>query len=373
MVKKRILINGSMIDDKPSGVGIYSLYVIKHLLKLQDNNIEFTLITPKNNSVSSFKINKIYISSRLKNSSNRLASFYRLLWNIFVYPFYLRQFDLGYSPTSHGSIFSKNQIVTIHDLIALKYPNQNKLQYYYFKLLLPLWIRKVKKIIAISNITKNDILSTFNCDKKKIQVIYNGFDSRVNKIGSINNLKEKHNFNNFILAIGASYPHKNILTLINSYNCIDSATKAKHKLVICGNKNQHTKFLEEKVFDLGLSQNIIFTGYVSDAELNSLYRHANLFVFPSLYEGFGFPPLEAMRSKCPVIVSDLPIFHEIYSNSVVYFKTNSHLDLSEKIEESLNMKDKNDLVSIGLETASKYTWEKCSAEILNEIKNNIKN
>jgi hypothetical protein len=109
MIKKRVLINGSMIDDKPSGVGIYSIFIIKELLKSSNQNLEFTIITPRNIYVEHLNVKKIFISSKMKTSDKgKWSGVYRLLWNLFVYPFYLRNFDLGYSPTSHGALFSNN-------------------------------------------------------------------------------------------------------------------------------------------------------------------------------------------------------------------------------------------------------------------------
>ncbi len=182
MIKKRVLINGSMIDDRPTGVGIYTLSIIKELLKSTNQNIEFTLITPKNSFVESLDIRKIYVSTRMKTSNKgKLGGIYRLLWNLFVYPLYLRNYDLGYSPTSHGALFSSKQIITIHDLIAMHNPKQHRLQYYYFKLVVPLWLKYSKKVIAISCQTQFDIITFFNCDVKKIDVVYNGFDDKYKK------------------------------------------------------------------------------------------------------------------------------------------------------------------------------------------------
>ena len=368
----RVLINGSVLDDKPSGVGIYALSVINEFIKSANQNIDFTLITPRNRFVEHLDIRKIYISSKMKSSEKgKLSGFYRLLWNLFVYPFYLKKFDLGYSPTSHGAMFSNNQIITIHDLIALNYPNQHWLQYYYFKICIPMWLKFTKKIITISLETKSDILSCFNCSANKIEVIYNGFDKRDKKIANANQyVKNKFDFDNFILTIGAAYPHKNIELLIRSFNDLEDKVQNKYKLVICGSKNHHTQLLEDLVLQLGLSNQIVFTGYISKEDLSCFYCAADLFVFPSMYEGFGFPPLEAMSYECPVIASDIPIFHEIYGDAVMYFELGNKVDLSKKISNALSIDDNSELINKGSQRIKLYSWEKCGAEILFQIKNN---
>lgn len=101
-------------------------------------------------------------------------------------------------------------------------------------------------------------------------------------------------------------------------------------MVICGSKNSHTQFLEGLAALFELSNQIVFTGYISDVNLYYLYSAADLFVFPSLYEGFGFPLLEAMTCECPLIVSGIPIFHKINDDTVMYFEVRNQDDLSKK-------------------------------------------
>jgi glycosyltransferase involved in cell wall biosynthesis len=371
MIKKRVLINGSMIDDRPSGVGIYALSIVKELLKSTNQNVEFTLITPRNSFVEHLNVRMIFISSKMKTSNKgKWSQVYRFLWNIFVYPFYLRNFDLGYSPTSHGALFSRKQIITIHDLIALHYPKQHRLQYYYFKLVFPIWLKYVKKVIAISYQTQSDILTFFNCNVNRIEVIQNGFDNTVKKKLNANKyVKDKFEWDNFILTIGAAYPHKNIETLIRAFHGLDQKMQNKYKLIICGSENHHTRFLNDLTEKFKLTNQIIFTGYISDVDLNYLYSAADLFVFPSLFEGFGFPPLEAMNCDCPVIVSDIPIFHEIYDDAVIYFDGRDQVDLSKKISETLSIEDNSELIEKGSERVKLYSWEKCGTEILSQIRN----
>ena len=374
---KRVLINGSMLDDKPTGVGNYIISVVNELIKIDNDKIEFSLITPKNKFAEKLPLKKIYISPLLKASNKgRLAGLYRLLWNIFIYPIYLRKYDLGYSPTSHGSLFSKNQIITIHDLIAFQHPKQHILQYLYFKLAIPMWLGRVKSIIAISNNTRNDINKYFNkYDDHKIKVIYNGVHLELQEKNNAQEyVKKKFKLENYILTIGAAYPHKNIETLIRAYHNLDNQIKSTYKLVICGSTNNHTKHLISISEQLKLNDFIIFTGYISNEDLNYLYSAANLFVFPSLYEGFGFPPLEAMSCGCPVIVSDIPIFREIYGDAVQYFNKNNFIELSNKIRDTLlDPIRNNNIIAIGSQLIHKYSWNKCGKEILQQIKNTYPN
>lgn len=354
--------NGSMLDEKPTGVGVYSYSLINNLSDLITNNKwkKITVFTPTKTLLNK-NIKIIKLPGLLQSSKHgKLAAFCRFTWNTFYYPLQARKFDLLISPTTHGSFLLNNQIITIHDLLSLRYKNISAHQRFYFKYLLPVLINKAKLIIAVSENTKKDIIHFFKCPEDKIKVIYNGYDD-----DSYFPLKEnkhliyhEYGIRKYLLAVGPTYPHKNFELLIDAYSALDSNSKKKHPLVIAGGKENYVDVLKKYANKLGLQHDIYFIGYVPIQLMPSLYREAYLLIFPSLYEGFGIPLLEAMASGCPVITSNTSSMPEVCGNAVLYFHPLDKLSLTASMEQLiLNEGIRNELIKKGIVQAKKFSWK----------------
>ncbi len=168
----------------------------------------------------------------------------------------------------------------------------------------------------------------------------------------------------FFLYVGNAYPHKNLERLIEAFGKLQ-APSFNTQLILVGQEDYFYKRLKNKVKEMGFEEKIIFWGPATREELNNLYKNAMALVFPSLMEGFGLPGLEAMANGCPVVCSDIPVFHEIYGEAALYFDPNNIDDIREKITICLN--DSNQLSKIieeGREQLNKYSWEKLSRETL---------
>ncbi len=156
--------------------------------------------------------------------------------------------------------------------------------------------------------------------------------------------------NKYALYIGNAYPHKNLEFLIKAWEGIDMP------LVLAGGRSVFYDRLEKKI----TSKNIIHVGFVED--LTDLYKNAEVFIFPTLMEGFGLPPLEAMKHKVPVVCSDIPVLREVLGDAALYFDPRNPQDLKEKLEE---VKEKrSELIKKGLDQVSKYSWQKMAEETL---------
>lgn len=370
-----VAMNGSMLDEQPTGVGIYSFNLINNLSKFNTESWkQLTVFTPTYSYLSK-NIRVVKLSRFLQSSKyGKWAAFCRFMWNTFYYPFPGSKFDLLISPTTHGSFFLRNQVITIHDLLSLRYKNISAHQRFYFKFLLPVMLSRAKCIIAVSEATKKDILHFFKCPESKVKVIYNGYDHSRYYYTEDNNNQIYHEYGveDYLLAVGPTYPHKNFETLIAAYRGLSETIKRKHPLVIAGGKKTYVERLKALVKECQLESRVHFLGYVPAQLMPGLYREATALVFPSLYEGFGFPLLEAMACGCPVISSNTSSMPEVCGNAAIYFNPSDKSSLASAIEKLMyNEHIKHYLREQGLEQVKKFSWEQTARSFINLIDNQI--
>lgn len=360
MIKPGIAIgmNGSMLDEQPTGVGVYTINLVNNLSRIYREQI--TVFTPSRFQLHA-DLRVVKLPGLLQSSKyGKLAAISRFLWNTFYYPFQARRFDLLISPTTHGSFTLPNQVITIHDLLSLRYKNISAHQRFYFKYLLPFLISRAKVVVAVSETTKQEIIHFLKCPPEKIAVIYNGYDQQryfaTNE--TTNHIREKYGIQDYLLAVGPTYPHKNFETLIDAYASLDQTTRDKHPLLIAGGKKKYLDHLKQYVQGRQLNQQIHFTGYVPSELMAPLYREAHALVFPSLYEGFGFPLLEAMACGCPVISSNTSSMPEVCGEAALYFTPTNRKEMSLSIEKLVfDNKLRQDLREKGLVRAKQFSWE----------------
>jgi len=257
-------------------------------------------------------------------------------------------------------VFYKNKIVTIHDIIHLKFPVSYSYRKYY-EIVFPLMLKYSKHIITVSEFSKREIANYYGIDEKKITVIYNGVSEKF-KPRKIDTTEK------YILGVSSIAYHKNFINLIKAYQRL----KTKNiKLYIVGGLNYKIfgKNSQRIIKAIKNNENIKFFGRVSDDKLIELYSNALCFVYPSLYEGFGIPPLEAQACGCPVVLSDIPVFREVYGNSAMYFNPLDPQDIADKIDLVLsNNSLRDDLSMKGLENSKKYTWKRSAEEFFKVLK-----
>ena len=369
--------NGSMLDEHPTGVGIYSLNVINHLSSIyqKEHNRKITVFTPTKTLLNK-DVHTVLLPGLLKSSRyGKIAAFSRFAWNTFYYPIQARKFDVLVSTTTHGSFLLKKQIITIHDLLSLRFNNISPHQRFYFRYLLPYLAAKAKLIIAVSETTKQDIMHFLNCPEEKIKVIYNGYDEVMyNNTASLqaHSILDKYKVGNYFLAIGPTYPHKNFEWLIKVYSSLDAGTKARHPLVIAGGMKKYLATLKKLVAETGQDQYIHFIGYVPIELMPSLYKEAFALVFPSLYEGFGFPLLEAMASGCPVLTSNVSSMPEVCEDAALYFDPCDEQSLKLQLERLINDPQLyRSMKESGVLQARKFSWSKTVHQLQKVIEENI--
>ncbi len=230
----------------------------------------------------------------------------------------------------------KKTIVTVHDLCPLtEYWDRSNVKRWIFKFCLNRAIRSAIKIICISNTVKNELHSFSNKSITKTVVIYRFVDE---KFQNHDKISKKRVVNNpYILFVGNRKKHKNLKILIKAFSIIKD--KIPHYLVIAGTKDGQFDEIDRLKKNLNLKNKLIEFIKPDDEIVKNLYHYADLFVFPSLCEGFGLPPLEAISMGCPVVLADIPILREVFRKDACYFNPKDEDNLAKMIIELLKNKE----------------------------------
>ncbi len=236
--------------------------------------------------------------------------------------------DLFFYPHVNIPLYiPEKTIVTIHDLRpCTPYWDRSKIKLKMFKFFLKRAIKNSQHIICISNTVKNELKLFNKMAENKANVIYEFLDD---KFTNTNETKGSIFPGPYILYVGNRKKHKNLGRLIKAFNHIKCFIN--HYLIIAGSKDRTFDQVDTLKKELNLKDRIIEFINPDDATIINLYHNADLFVFPSLLEGFGLPPLESVASGCPVILSDIPIFNEIFEDSALYFNPLCEIDIADKI------------------------------------------
>ncbi|MBI3788098.1 MAG: glycosyltransferase family 4 protein [Ignavibacteriales bacterium] len=260
-------------------------------------------------------------------------------------------------------------VVTIHDLIHLKFPEYFNLpQRLYAKTIIGHAVRNAGMVITISETTKNDILATFNTDEKKIQVVYNGVGKGFCKIEDkhkLNYFREKYGLKNpYILYVGNIKPHKNIPTLLRAFKSLRSAGQ-EIELAFVGESLFAQPSMKQIATELGIASAIRDLGKLSPEDLVCSYNTAEVFVLPSFYEGFGATVLEAMTCGTPTIVSSGGSLPEIAGDASIVFELNKEGSLEEALRSVLSdSKLKSELAAKGARNVQRFTLDNFASNTL---------
>jgi glycosyltransferase involved in cell wall biosynthesis len=287
-----------------------------------------------------------------------LADYFRMFWTQFVFPFYAKKYDLIIALTEYDAcIFLRNQLLIVHNTVPFFFPNlPTKYKFYTYKLL-PRVFKKCQKIITVSDVLKKELVKLFNIASKKNFVVYEGVDFKKFFKADENevlNFKEKYQINeDFVLAVGHSHPIKNFSGVIEAFKIVRK--KYKIKLVIAGLTGK--KVVQDR--------DIIYVGHIPNDKLYILYSAAKCFIFPTLHEGFGLPPLEAMACGCPVVVSDKGSLPEVCGEAAVYVDPYNPQSIAEGILKVLTDENlRQSLIQKGYQQVKKFSWEQTVKKFL---------
>jgi len=275
-------------------------------------------------------------------------------------------------------LYNRPFVITIHDLIINHYPTGKASTLpspiYYIKLagykfVIKQAAQKAQHVIAVSEATKSEIEKHLQISSDKISVTYEGVEPSLRAQQSkpqkeIATVISWLRNDDYFLYVGNAYPHKNLERLIEAFKLINN-DYPDSKLVFIGKEDYFYKRLKEKVTSLGLENNILFTGFVSEDELDVYYQNAIATIVPSLMEGFGLPGLEAMKRNCLVISSDIPSLREIYHEAAVYFDPLAPASMHATILEVLENKKKfQSYKEKGQKRVAFFSWRKMAEQTL---------
>lgn len=366
----RIGINARYLQNTYSGITVYLLNLLLNLKRIDTQN-EYTLFFGSGKNLPE-DIRKFQYNYDIPGiaANNQLL---KIMWAHLYLPGAIkkRKIDIFHETSFVAPIIKTCPLITtVYDLAYLYTPEsftcRNRL---YFKALLAKSIKKSNFIIATSINTKKDIIDNFPHCADKIKVVYGGVDARLKPVTDKEvtaKIKELYKIKkDFILAVSLISPRKNLTALIKAWKLLRTERKLDVQLVISGRKG----WLYEEVFKEAASwmpnNDIIFCGHVSDEHLLYLYNAAAVFAYPSLYEGFGLPILEAMACGCPVVSSNTSSMPEVCGDAALLVDPKNISEISQALYKIFSDASlRRDLIKKGFEQAKKFSWQNTAQQTI---------
>jgi len=355
-----------------AGAGRYAKKVIESLAEIDRRNLYHLFVTKE--SQGHFQIQRENFRQVLCPLSPQFRPL-RILWEQFILPWQLLYYriDLLFTPSVAIPFWVPcKTVTTIHDMIPFhqkvgKYP---KIRAAYMRWATKRAARRSDLVLTVSEHSRQEIIQFCQVSGGKILVAPNGVDEkyrRVDSKGPIARCRAKYKLpDRFILFVGTLEPGKNIPRLVEAFRRLKSRCCIPHKLVIVGPRGWGTKPILKTIENSALKDEIWITGFIPELDLPYVYNAADLFVFPSLYEGFGLPPLEAMACGTPVVASNVPALPEIVGEAALLVDPYDIDELASAMERVLRDKQLRErMVGKGMERARGFSWKK-TAEIVAE-------
>lgn len=366
----RILIDARLYGLENAGLGRYVINLIDELSKIDKKN-DYSILLRK----------KYHKKLKLpKNWHKVLAdvAHYSLLEQIKIPKIIANESaDLVHFPHLNVPLTFKGKfVVTIHDIVMNKFKGSETTN-----LSLPLYFAKrigykrvfkkavfdSQKIIAPSQFTKSELVSYYKLNEDKVVVSYEGVDvEKSSKVSSKQILKELKIETPYLLYVGNAYPHKNLKRVVRAVMDYNMRHSQKLSFVIVSSRNVFTQRLEKIIHECEAEDYVKLAGFVPDDQLGGLFKSALGYIFPSLYEGFGLPGLEAMAFGCLVLASETQIFKEIYKDKAIYFNPFDLNSIEMAIRDVVNMdpRKKAKMVRDAKDFVRRYSWKKMAQETL---------
>lgn len=355
----RIIIDARLYGTRHRGIGRYVEQLIYHLALVDKNNHYILLVNPANpESPCPADRRELLAAPWPPYSLGEQIHLPRLVNKISA--------DIIHFPHFNIPLWRLNKpvIVTIHDLIINHFPSSRattlpqplyQLKLMVYRQVIKQAIKRAEQIITVSEATKRDIIQAYPGSGGKTTVIYPGLSQWSGTPANLN-LPEY-----YFLVVGAAYPHKNLEILLQSFK-VACAALPNYVLIIVGRKDFFMRRLQQTAAGLTLTNKVIFWGEASDSALATLYQKAKGYILPSLIEGFGFGPLEALAHATPVAVSDIPVLREVLGNQAIYFNPYSMAELSKALTQLSHAAPPNPIAITAL--GERFNWLKTATTTL---------
>ena len=347
----KIVISAWHLKNRNVGIGRYTYHLIENLARVDRTN-QYEILIPT-------KSHDFQPASNVRYRFIRLPVFKRRVWEQLA-PLVVGKYDLLHFPYDSCLGMKRGKfVVTLHDAKPILFPSESSQRSWKQGLkdmiaLNPL--QKIDHVVTVSECSRRDLIEHMGIAEDRITVIYQGVD--LEKFSpSTSSQVQRFDCMPYVLCVAGTDPTKNVKSLIEAFSKLPPDIRSHHHLVLIGDV-QKNKELQQSVQEYGIAERTVFTGVVSDSQLVEFYQHASVFVFPSLYEGFGLPVLEAMASGCPVIASNTSSLPEVVGNAGILVNPRS---IEELIEAMANVLTDTALAKTlrkeGRQQAEKFSWK----------------
>lgn len=355
--------------NKSGGVETLFRNLLEGLVQHEDDNIYYLLLAKDNyDSFLEYKDNKKIVLIKCNTNAEDVKG--HLIWQNLCEYSVLKKYKLDncFFPVYERPLLNNkkiNTITTICDILAFHYPEYfSKLECIWFDLGWKSAIKCSDKVIGISEFVKRDLEENLHADN--VECIYSSVVIKDEEFIDFKLLEEKYNIEQekYYYTVCSTYPHKNLITLLNMMEVIGNHPDIPQKLIISGVKGYEQEKLLEELKNKNLSDKVIFTGFVSNQERNTLLKNANVFLFPSIFEGFGIPPIEALHLGKKVITTRCASIEEVTQGKCYY--VNDPFNVDEWINMIKTVQDKAEKVIDFKEYSPKAIAEK-HLSLFNEV------
>jgi len=358
-----------------TGVGIYFKNLLFALAKIDRTNEYFLFSSSLKDRFNPKKIpffaKKSFLDLRYPVKVINFL-WYRLGWPT-LDSFFKKKLDLTHSPSPLPLPTKGKKIITLHDLFFLDFPEMvDREARQYFSRKINKSLHEADGIVVVSHFTEQQLVERFVLDKEKIRVIHHGIDLKkweASESESLERTKKSFDLPSvFLLFVGAHEPRKNLPNLLKALKIVHDRHQKIH-LVLVGRKGRDSANVQRGIQKLDLGSWVKMVGYLTEKELRNIYRLASVFVFPSLWEGFGIPLLEAMASGLPIVTSRFSALPEIAKNAAVYVNPEDPEDIAEQIIHVLRDENLQEyLVLAGKERVRVFRWDRAASDTLDFYK-----
>jgi glycosyltransferase involved in cell wall biosynthesis len=358
----QLLINLSVVFSRPTGISNYAISIFPYLKSLNP-----TLLTAQNYP----DFHCYPIADNLTPAQGSKGHFRRLIWTQFELPKIYHQLAsrLVFSPIPEAPLYTHSHyIVQVHDLIPLRFPKLRSPLFHFSRYYIPQVLQQAQHIVCNSQSTARDITDFYRIAANKITPILLAYDA--------NNFRqiESSPTSQYFLYLGRQDPYKNLQRLLEAFAALverQNGDCKEYELWFAGPTDKRfTPTLQKQIEELGITKQVKFLDYIAYNELPKIINNALALVFPSLWEGFGFPVLEAMACGTPVITSNLSSLPEITHDAAILINPYNTAEITAAMEQIANDSGTREQLSQrGLERAKQFSWEKTGLRTLEVIKN----
>ena len=370
----RIGIDYTAAVNQGAGIGRYARQMTRALLELDREN-EYVLFVPSaspeaSRASESAIVGQANVSlARLPLSERALVALWHRLRVPVPVELFSGRLDVFHSPDfALAPVLRARTLVTVHDLSFRRVPECFKPALLsYLNRVVPRSVARADIVLADSESTRNDAIELLRLAPERVFVVYAGVDSRFRRVtdqGLLEDVRSRYSLpGRFVLSVGTLQPRKNYVRLIEAFSRLSDVEDVS--LVISGARGWLYEEIYRRVEELGLSSRVLFPGYVAEADLPALYSLSEVFAFPSLYEGFGLPPLEAMACGTPVVVSRASSLPEVVGNAGCLVDPLSVEEIAGTLQALLDSPARRaDLAEQGVAQAARFTWSEAARVLL---------